>query len=506
VNDPQQADPAAWQRLPSRLLLVRATPSLLALVPIGLAFLLLGRVPGQGVFLAIFAAVLFGLVRDLARIASTRVRVGQERVELRSGIITTSHRSVPRDRVRTVDVTASLLQRIAGLAVVRIGTGEQARGDDSGDLELDALDAHVAYELQHHLLHRADALAEPVGDDSGAGQGELLAALRWRWMPWSIVSWWTIALPAILVGSLLQLANAAGIDQPLDEQATRDLARDAMSIGAMALLLFGAGAFLLIGVLARCASFVETWWAFELRRDRQAGQLRARRGLLTTRATSLLLARIRGVELREPLLLRPWRVCHAGVVTTGLADRGESAERGGSTALGPSAPRHEVEAIAASVLDVPASPTAAQLHRHPPAARTRRLVRAGAAAVVVGTLAGLATFDLRVAGVVTTAVLVITLPAALDLYRSLGHARSGRWLVVRRGSLLRRTTALEVDGIVGWVGRRTFFQRRAGLMTLLATTAAGNGAYAIIDAAPEDCIAVADEATPELLAPFTIRS
>src|SRR5450759_5715058 len=80
---------------------------------------------------------------------------------------------------------------------------------------------------------------------------------------------------------------------------------------------------------------------------------------------------------------------------------------------------------------------------------------------------------------------VLTVPVAVilgaDRYRSLGHAIAGSFLVTRAGSLDRRRDMLECDGIIGWNVRQTFFQRRAGLSTLTATTAAGRQRYAVTD-------------------------
>jgi len=49
------------------------------------------------------------------------------------------------------------------------------------------------------------------------------------------------------------------------------------------------------------------------------------------------------------------------------------------------------------------------------------------------------------------------------------------------------------------------FQRRAGLATVLATTAAGAGAYAIRDVGTGTGLDAADDAVPGLLAPFLER-
>ena len=51
---------------------------------------------------------------------------------------------------------------------------------------------------------------------------------------------------------------------------------------------------------------------------------------------------------------------------------------------------------------------------------------------------------------------------AIDRYRNLGHALVGGYLVARQGSAIRRRYMLELDGIIGWNERQSFFQRRAG--------------------------------------------
>jgi putative membrane protein len=70
---------------------------------------------------------------------------------------------------------------------------------------------------------------------------------------------------------------------------------------------------------------------------------------------------------------------------------------------------------------------------------------------------------------------------AEDRFRGLGHALVPGWLVGRSGSLDRKRFVLATDGIIGWTIRRSYFQRRAGLATLIATTAAGRHRYEIPD-------------------------
>jgi putative membrane protein len=93
---------------------------------------------------------------------------------------------------------------------------------------------------------------------------------------------------------------------------------------------------------------------------------------------------------------------------------------------------------------------------------------------------------------------------AYDRYRSLGHALVGRILVTRLGSLVRRRSMVACDGIIGWNLRQSFFQRRAGLATLVATTAAGRQRYAVEDVPLDEAVHVADRALPDLVAPFLV--
>src|SRR5258708_36245787 len=91
---------------------------------------------------------------------------------------------------------------------------------------------------------------------------------------------------------------------------------------------------------------------------------------------------------------------------------------------------------------------------------------------------------------------------AADRYRSLGHRLDGGWLVTRFGSLARRRNIISADAIIGWRIHQTWFQRRQGLMTLTATTAAGHQHYSVRDVPADVGLALAAAATGDLLVPF----
>ena len=63
---------------------------------------------------------------------------------------------------------------------------------------------------------------------------------------------------------------------------------------------------------------------------------------------------------------------------------------------------------------------------------------------------------------------------------------------------------LRTEGIIGWNLRQSFFQRRAGLVTLTATTAAGRQSYPITDLDGAAALTLADQAVPGLLTEFLV--
>jgi putative membrane protein len=90
----------------------------------------------------------------------------------------------------------------------------------------------------------------------------------------------------------------------------------------------------------------------------------------------------------------------------------------------------------------------------------------------------------------------------VDAYRNLGHALTSSYLVTRHGAGVRWTVALQRSGVIGWTVSQSLFQRRAGVVTLTATTAAGHGGYAVKDVGTAEGLAVAQHAVPGLLEPF----
>jgi putative membrane protein len=267
-----------------------------------------------------------------------------------------------------------------------------------------------------------------------------------------------------------------------------------------------AVAALVVGAIGSLALWVEMWWNFRL--EREPGTLRVRRGLLTTRSISIEEARLRGVELVEPLGVRLSGAARVDAVATGMAAAKSDDDKTDRRTLLPAAPRGIARRVAAAVLGEPESPfDGVRLAGHPVAARGRRMrwtlgtvAAFEAVLVVLGVL--LTDVLLHIAWISALVLVPVAAALAADAYRSLGHGLGEQYLLTRSGTVRRATVALQRGGIIGWQFRQSIFQRRAGLVTVIATTAAGTGAYAVPDAGSDDALALAAAAVPDLLAPF----
>jgi putative membrane protein len=265
---------------------------------------------------------------------------------------------------------------------------------------------------------------------------------------------------------------------------------------------------IVVVVIASTAGYVLAFWNFRLTRH-VGGTLHVSRGAINTRSTTIEERRLRGVEISEPLLLRSVRGARVLAITTGLRV-GRGAERGGTLLLPPT-PREEVERVAREVLANPDAVGAA-LTPHGARARQRRYNRAlGLGLVVIAAAFALWATDVVGLGIALTTLVLLPIGVLLaaDRYRNLGHAVAespgGTVLVGRQGSLVRRRVMISRDGIIGWNVRQSFFQRRAGLATLIATTAAGHQHYEILDVELAEALRTANSALPGLVTPFLSR-
>ncbi|WP_459963613.1 PH domain-containing protein [Nocardia sp. IFM 10818] len=508
------------------MLLVHPVNELIRFIPVLLASVIAGTQSGNHLWSLAAVAVIVALA--LTRWFTTTYRITGDNVELRTGLIQRKKLSIPRNRVRSVDVEADLLHRALGLAVLSIGTGQQAdRGDQ---FKLDSLDAGLVPELRRALLAHTreteslavQGLTEQATEERAPGDGgpslvkpagppepaprPPVEIAHWQpnWVRYAPLSLTGFAIIAPIVG----LAFQYGIAQVVfDSNAVQAVGhRGAVAIAAFVAVLVVA---LVVFVsLAACARYLATYHRLQVVDDGKT--LHIRHGLFTTRQVTLDLARLRGATVNEPLLLRLAGAAELEAIMTGTDPRQK---------ILPQAPRSAVDHTLAHLLDERSGiddaglsappPATAELIAHGPAAKRRRYTRAvGPVAVAAAILLVLSLAGVHIpAWIWTLAGIAIPVAVALawDRYRGLGHAvipavdGNPAWLVTRSGSLDRDRDCLEAPGIIGWTVRQTFWQRRAGVATLVAASAAGKKRYHLIDLPLDQAWPLIESVTPGLL-------
>ncbi len=507
-----------WRRLNARMLLARPLSDLVRFIPGIVVLLLLGHTRGSDWWGLIGVGVVLAL--GVYRWFTTTFRITPQLVQVRSGLVNRRTLTVPLDRVRTVDVTAPFLHRLLGLARVSVGTGQSDRRNDS--LRLDALGAEEADRLAGELLHRQRQVAAEEAAPTGlpappevalgapaAGATAARAAAAgatdlahfdpaWiRFGPFTLSGLVTVLVVLGFVSRYISYIHVQILP------GVRAAEQRAAQGGLIAIVVVAALLLILVVVLLSTIGYLVAFWGFRLSRQAE-GTLQVRRGLITTRSVTIEERRLRGIEISEPLLLRAVRGARCIAITTGLRV-GRGADRGGSVLL-PPAPREVALRVAGEVIRDP-RPVGTPLRRHGPAATRRRFTRALLVGAILCALLILGEYLVGLGVEFWIASLVILPLAALlawDRGRSLGHTVRDRWLVVRIGSLIRRTSIVNCDGVIGWDLHQSFFQRRLGLLTLSATTAAGRQRYTAQDVSVEEALATCEQGLPGLLHPFLV--
>ena len=408
---------------------------------------------------------------------------GPASVVVTRGLLARSVRTVPNDRIRGVEVETPVLHRLFGLVRVRIDAAAGTVSGKEEELVVDGVSRAEGDRLRTAVLtHRQAAPLPGVAEEPAE---EEFGRFDNRWLLYAPLVGSYLALPLAAVGALFRLA------QELPESLRPDL-DDALLAGLRAVVVLVVGALLLLLVGSVVGAAIVNW-GFRL--VRRGGSLVAVRGLITRRHTELEIDRIRGATVAEGAGMRLVRAARVNALVTGL---GDAARRGQLLPLGP---RSEAWTLAHRLVEEPGP-----LVAHPPAARRRRIVRATLAGLVVAA-AGLAAtalagwWELLVAGLV---LLVLGVPLGLGRYAALGHATGPRSFSVRSGWLVREQAVLQRRAVVGWQVQQTFFQRRAGLATVLACVGAGRGGYGALDMAADEVAGFTAAASEEWATTFRV--
>jgi putative membrane protein len=497
VEKPVDAEDTPWRRLDPRMLLVHPVRELIRYLPVLLVAVVAGSVGGEPWWT--YALSGLGVVIGLLRWVTTSYRITPTHVQVRRGVVGRRTLSVPRERIRSVDVDATLLHRLVGLAVVKVGTSA-SHGRDG--LDFDGIAVGEIPALRAELLRGMPRAARDDPAGAGRGDGEAdgsaedaddaalgvnFSGWRWSWAwyaPFTLTGISSLFVAAFFALQLQFFDGGLLLRLPF----VHDSLTAAGRVPVLELVTVGAVSLLVIASAVALVRYVLAFSGFAIWRS-DALTLHVRHGLLRTRQTTLDERRLRGIQLGEPLSLRAVHAASAHAIMTGIGR-----ERAGLAVVAPAGPRADALRVAEAVLG-DSAPLECALRPHGPRAHRRRYTRAASGVVVIAIGVAVA----QLVGVLSPLAwwaFVVIVPAAVllagDRWRSLGHALLPGVLVTRHGSLARKRVALETSGIIGFTVRRSFFQRRAGLATLIATTAAGRHRYAIPDVPLEEAWRLAE--------------
>lgn len=521
-----------WHRQSPRMLVVHPVRILWSMAfPILIAFVGIRQSTDTSWSLRLLPVLLVGaLALGLIPWFTTRYRFTDTQLQVRTGLINKSEKTAPLDRVRSVDLESPPLHRVLGLSKAKIGTGV-----DETRLELDGLATLEAGRLREYLLLRGAAgrggtrsqsvapppgehgVPEPVPGTTAPAQDEVLAEIDWSWLRFAPFSLSSLVIVATALGLLFQFGDDFGV---LSQDRVEGTYEWVLAQALLAVVVGGLLALLVGWLLVSTINYVLQWWNLRLVRE-PGGTIRLTRGLLTTTSTTVEEARIRGVQLTEPLLLRAVGGGELTSLATGVGS-------GGTTKLLPPCPRHVAESVGHSVLgtgeqlvdptgDTPDDPGAGgdgtldgpltvPVRSHGPAAHRRLLMQSlWPTLLLTAGAAGLAwwlSWQWWIVGAVAVGVGLINLGLAELAFRNLGHQLTPQHLVGRSGALQRQRVVLERAGVIGWVVRQSFFQRRRGLADLVATTAAGPEQVTITDIPLPWALELASQTTPTVVDQF----
>jgi putative membrane protein len=464
------------------MLLVHPVHEVLRQIPLLVGAVVVGSATGNSwwTVAALGVTIGFGVLRWF----TTSYRIEPDEVQMRAGVLQRKVVSVPRNRIRSVQTDARLLHQLLGLTVLRVSTGQHTTGDAA--FALDAVRAEEVPRLRSILL--ADSLA-PADETGGQDRPQTRLLARWHpsWLRYSPLSFTGLAMILAAVGIVYQ----AGLGAALEHSDVAESGRDAAQrFGVITSVAVVAAVVLFASVALSVLRSLVTYGNLTLRRD--ADVLHLEHGLLRKREHTFDMRRLRGGTLRQPLLVRLLGGARLDAVMTGVAGAGEA------SLLLPPCPVATAESVLTDLID-DVNAVSGPVRSHGAAATRRRWTRGLAFPVVVavGLAVAAAFVPVPVWAWILVAVLALCCAAlAADRARALGHRVDGRWLVARAGSLERRRDCIAAEGIIGWTVRQTFFQRRAGVATLIAATAAGVKHYQVIDVPAELSWSIAATASP----------
>jgi putative membrane protein len=319
---------------------LKELPSTVLALPAVLAFTSDIGIAGVLTFAALLAAVMAGI--NWLAWSRFRYGVGARDIVIEKGILNRTRRSIPFDRVQDVDIERRLLQRIFGLAKVRIETG--GAGKDEGIIdsvsiaEADRLRAAVRAGKRGAAPIAADGPAEAALPESA---GNLLFAMG----PGRVLTLGLFNFSLVYIAGIFAFLQTFQNMLPFDLYDPRDWGslggelRGRLTVSAFLIVPLLA---VLLGIFAGLVTTLSREYGFKL--TDEGTRMRRERGLLTHTEVVLGKKRIQVALIQTGPLRRLF-----GWVSLFLQSLGAGSDRSGRQSAAPLAREAELDPILAAV-------------------------------------------------------------------------------------------------------------------------------------------------------------
>ena len=463
------------------------------------------------------------LVTAAVRYASFSFHLSTDELVIRSGVLSRKHRVIPLTRVQNVEVRQGALQRLFGVAELRVETAGSSGGEPEAVLSVLARDEAQSLRAAVLAGRRASAPAPPPsapsieaidGAEAGVAADPSIPVAEPVAAPVPLVRLTTGDV--MLAGATANeagviIALALGALQLLDDLPVPWLERihpfewverAGGEVAGPALVAVGVAALLMVMVLGWLISIVGAvvrYHGFTLAREGR--DLRKRYGLLTVTETSVPLERVQAVRVEESLFRRRLGLASLMIETAGAApgqvvESSQGTNHRGAEAFVPLARRSEVARLVRGVFGDFDLDGVAFRPVHP-RSRRRAVVRWALILAVPALAIACAAWRAESPAWLAALAPLVPLPwwIARRQYQNRGWALSQGYVLARSGVLNRVTWIIPEHKLQTLHVHQTPLQRRHGLATLVVDTAAGGRQAHVPDLGAERAGALLAELT-----------
>jgi putative membrane protein len=454
-------------RLHPSYIVIGAVSTLRAMaLPIIIAIVTGGGFLAVTSYLIVLGIALLGVLHRAIDWWRFTYEVTPRELRVQSGVISRRERTIPLDRIQSVDINESLLQRLFGVVRVRIESA--ASGGKGSDVTLAAVSRQDAAVLRSELtaVTRGQPATEDVAVPMTAPEPGLILRLSpARLLMTGATSGRVGPALGVLAGAF-QLLQDVGSNQ-IWERATRVGENASLNGVVVLIILLAIGAWVLA-----IGSTILTYAGFELRRADD--RLLISYGLLERRRSTIPLARVQAVTISEGLLRQPF-----GLASVRIESAGYGKDVAASGVLAPLIRRDEIAGLLDRACpDYAIDPPHVTLASLPRRARRRYL---GGPVFSVLALTGIIIAAALIAGIPWRwglwglAFVPVVVIWGLLRFRDAGWrlGDDDRRLVIRERRIDRVTIVTERRRLQHRSVHQNVLQRRADLATFGAAVASG---------------------------------